>query len=72
MCSELTCYVGSELTLRNRTTELTFEKLYQAPEEMCIAVKSALVDSEIIVEGQLDGAEWEQAYMALKGVWASK
>jgi len=39
---------------------------------MVIAIKSALVDSEIITEGQLDGVEWEQAYTALKGVWASK
>ena len=46
--------------------------LYQAPEEMVIAIKRALVDSEIITEGQLDGLEWEQAYTALKGVWASK
>jgi len=47
-------------------------KRLEAPQEMVVAIKKALVDSEIINAGQLDGAEWDDAYMALKGVWASK
>jgi alpha-glucan,water dikinase len=43
-----------------------------APKEMVDAIKKALTDSEIVGEGQLDGADWDDAYMALKGVWASK
>jgi len=47
-------------------------KRLEAPQEMVVAIKKALVDSEIINAGQLDGAEFDDAYMALKGVWASK
>merc|ERR1712216_178204 len=47
-------------------------KSLKAPNEMVEAVKKALVDSEIIAQGQLDGAEWDDAFLALKGVWASK
>jgi alpha-glucan,water dikinase len=47
-------------------------KQLNAPIEMVNTVKQALVDSEIIEQGQLDGAEWDAAFMALKGVWASK
>jgi len=47
-------------------------KKLSAPKEMVDAIKKALTDSEIVGEGQLDGADWDDAYMALKGVWASK
>ena len=41
-------------------------KQLSAPKEMADAVKQALVDSEIIEKGQLDGSEWDDAFMALK------
>ena len=41
-------------------------KQLSAPKEMVDAVKQALVDSEIIEKGQLDGSEWDDAFMALK------
>jgi len=44
----------------------------EAPSEMVEAVKQALVDSEIIQPGQLEGSDWDDAFQALKGVWASK
>lgn len=44
----------------------------KAPSDMVAAVKQALVDSDIIQPGQLEGGDWDDAFLALKGVWASK
>jgi alpha-glucan,water dikinase len=35
-------------------------------------VKACLVKSDIIQEGELEGSKWDEAWAALKGVWASK
>jgi len=43
-----------------------------APAELQDGVRSALRESGIIADGELEGGEWEEAYRALKGVWASK
>eukprot|EP00290_Baffinella_frigidus_P019788 CAMPEP_0180204622 /NCGR_PEP_ID=MMETSP0987-20121128/8521_1 /TAXON_ID=697907 /ORGANISM="non described non described, Strain CCMP2293" /LENGTH=1488 /DNA_ID=CAMNT_0022160147 /DNA_START=98 /DNA_END=4564 /DNA_ORIENTATION=+ len=43
-----------------------------APKELQEGVRAALRLSGIIADGELEGAEWDEAYIALKGVWASK
>eukprot|EP00292_Cryptomonas_paramecium_P002089 CAMPEP_0113682442 /NCGR_PEP_ID=MMETSP0038_2-20120614/12666_1 /TAXON_ID=2898 /ORGANISM="Cryptomonas paramecium" /LENGTH=1530 /DNA_ID=CAMNT_0000601513 /DNA_START=87 /DNA_END=4675 /DNA_ORIENTATION=- /assembly_acc=CAM_ASM_000170 len=44
----------------------------QAPKAMVDELRTALLDSGIIKQGELQGKEWDEAWHALKGVWASK
>jgi len=44
----------------------------QAPAELVKGIKDALMESGIIVQGELEGQQWDEAFSALKGVWASK
>jgi len=53
---------------RLRATVLRLE----APEALVKEVLAALKASEIIKDGELAGREWDEAWRALKGVWASK
>ena len=41
-------------------------KKLRAPQEMVSSIRKALVDSEIIAQGQLEGGEWDEAFLALK------
>ena len=41
-------------------------KKLRAPQEMVTSIRKALVDSEIIGQGQLEGGEWDEAFLALK------
>mmetsp|Transcript_43979 Transcript_43979/g.104093 ORF Transcript_43979/g.104093 Transcript_43979/m.104093 type:complete len:1491 (+) Transcript_43979:153-4625(+) len=43
-----------------------------APPDLEKSIKASLVESGIIIQGELEGADWEEAFTALKGVWASK
>ncbi|EKX44106.1 hypothetical protein GUITHDRAFT_72452 [Guillardia theta CCMP2712] len=43
-----------------------------APNDLVTQLKSSLEKSGIITSGELEGKEWDEAFMALKGVWASK
>lgn len=44
----------------------------QCTDELKKTLKQALKESDIISDGELENDKWEEAWTALKSVWASK